>query len=116
MTRIVGKPWGHEEIWAQTDRYAGKFLHVRAGEALSLQYHLVKDETLMLLSGRIELELFAEGEPAVRVEMKLREPVHIPAGLRHRIMAIEDAEILEVSTAELDDVVRLEDRYGRSGT
>ena len=111
---VVNKPWGHELIWAKTDRYVGKILHVRAGEALSLQYHRVKDETIMVLSGRMELEFFAEdAQPHVR-ELAPREPFHVTPGLRHRMIAIEDTDVLEVSTTELDDVVRLEDRYGRA--
>jgi mannose-6-phosphate isomerase len=116
MSRTVDKPWGHELIWAETARYVGKILHVRAGERLSLQYHRVKDETVMLLSGRLLFEHFREGEAPRSVELKVREPFHIPPGLRHRMIAIEDADILEVSTPELDDVVRLEDRYGRAGS
>ena len=110
----VDKPWGHELIWAKTSRYVGKILHVRAGEALSLQYHRVKDETIMVLSGRLKFEFFVEGEvPSVR-ELGPREPFHVEPGVRHRMSAIEDTDVLEVSTTELDDVVRLEDRYGRS--
>ncbi|MEO8707379.1 MAG: cupin [Kofleriaceae bacterium] len=113
MSRVVDKPWGHELIWATTDRYVGKILHIRAGEALSLQYHRVKDETIMLLSGRMQLVHFADGEePRSRV-LEPREPFHITPGLRHRMIALEDTDVLEVSTGELDDVVRLEDRYGR---
>ncbi len=115
MSTVVEKPWGHELIWAQTDRYVGKILHIKAGEALSLQYHRVKDETIMLLSGRMKLELFAEGEEPRFVELAPREPVHITPNLRHRMIAIEDTDVLEVSTTEIDDVVRLEDRYGRTG-
>lgn len=110
----IDKPWGHELIWARTDRYVGKILHVRAGEALSLQYHRAKDETVMVLSGRLRLEFFAEGAPPSERELGPREPFHVPPGLRHRMTAIEDTDVLEVSTSELDDVVRLEDRYGRA--
>lgn len=110
---LVDKPWGHEFIWAATARYVGKILFVRAGEALSLQYHRVKDETIMLLSGRMTLETFADGEEPRRRELAPRVPVHLPPGLRHRMTALEDTELAEVSTPELDDVVRLEDRYGR---
>ena len=111
---IVDKPWGHELIWAKTDRYVGKILHVRAGEALSLQYHRVKDETIMVISGRMRFEFFAEGEPPSFLELGPREPFHVAPGLRHRMIAIEDTDVLEVSTTELEDVVRLEDRYGRT--
>ena len=111
---IVDKPWGHELIWARTDRYAGKILHVRAGEALSLQYHRVKEETIMVLSGRLQLIYFAEGDPPRSRELLPREPFHITPGLRHRMIALEDTDVLEVSTPELEDVVRLEDRYNRA--
>jgi mannose-6-phosphate isomerase-like protein (cupin superfamily) len=110
---IIDKPWGHELIWAKTSRYVGKILHVRAGEALSLQYHRVKDETIMVLSGRLRFEFFADGEEPITRELGPREPVHVTPGLRHRMIAIEDTDVLEVSTPELDDVERIEDRYGR---
>jgi len=110
----VNKPWGHELIWAKTSRYVGKILHVRAGEALSLQYHRVKDETIMVLSGRLRFEFFSEGEDLQARELPPGEPLHIAPGMRHRMIAIEDTDVLEVSTPELDDVVRLEDRYGRA--
>jgi mannose-6-phosphate isomerase-like protein (cupin superfamily) len=111
---VVDKPWGHELIWAKTDRYVGKILHVARGEALSLQYHRVKDETIMVLSGRLEIVYFVDGEPERRRELAPREALHIPPGLRHRMIALEDTDVVEVSTPELDDVVRLEDRYGRT--
>jgi mannose-6-phosphate isomerase len=110
----VDKPWGHELIWAHTERYVGKILHIRAGEALSLQYHQVKDETIMLLSGRMQLVYFTDGEAPRSRELAPREPFRITPGMRHRMIAIEDSDVLEVSTTELDDVVRLEDRYGRA--
>ena len=113
MTK-VDKPWGHELIWAKTDRYVGKILHIKAGEALSLQYHREKDETVMVLSGRLRFEHFRDGEQPTTTELGPREPFHVPPGLRHRMTAIEDTEVLEVSTTELDDVVRLDDRYGRA--
>jgi mannose-6-phosphate isomerase len=110
----ITKPWGYELIWAKTDRYVGKILHIKAGQSLSLQYHREKVETIMVLSGRMSLEFFEEGEePKVR-ELGPREPFHIPSGLRHRMVAIDDTDVVEVSTPELDDVVRLEDRYGRA--
>jgi mannose-6-phosphate isomerase len=112
---VVDKPWGHELIWAKTDRYVGKILHIKAGEALSLQYHRVKDETIMVLSGRMQLVYFADGEQPKSRELGPREPFHVTPGLRHRMIAIEDTDVLEVSTTEIEDVVRLEDRYGRSG-
>ena len=109
----VEKPWGYELIWARTDRYVGKILHVRAGEALSLQYHRVKDETIRLLSGRMRLETEDEAGKRQSTVLVPGAGAHIPPGLRHRMEALEDCDILEVSTPELDDVVRLEDRYGR---
>ena len=115
MSERVEKPWGHELIWAHGEKYVGKILHIKAGEALSLQYHRVKDETIMVLSGRLQLVYFTDGEPPRSRKLAVREPVHITPGLRHRMIAIEDTDVLEVSTTELDDVVRLEDRYGRSG-
>jgi mannose-6-phosphate isomerase len=110
---VIPKPWGHELVWARTDRYVGKILHIKAGEALSLQYHRVKDETVMVLSGRMQLVYFSDGEDQRSRELSPREPFHIPAGLRHRFIALEDTDVLEVSTPEVEDVVRLEDRYGR---
>jgi mannose-6-phosphate isomerase-like protein (cupin superfamily) len=116
VSDIVPKPWGHELIWARTDRYVGKILHIRAGEALSLQYHRVKDETIMVLSGRMQLVYFADGEEPRSRLLEARQPFHVTPGLRHRMIAVTDVDVLEVSTTELDDVVRLEDRYGREGT
>ncbi len=114
MSEVVEKPWGHELIWARTDRYVGKILHIKAGEALSLQFHHVKDETIMLLSGRMQLTSFLDGEAPRERVLGPREPVHITPGLRHRMVALEDTDVVEVSTPELDDVVRLDDRYGRA--
>jgi quercetin dioxygenase-like cupin family protein len=112
---VVDKPWGHELVWAETARYVGKILHVKKGESLSLQYHRVKDETVMLLSGALRFEHWQEGEePQVKL-LGIREPFHISPGTRHRMTALEDCDIVEVSTPELDDVVRLEDKYGRVG-
>ena len=109
----VPKPWGYELIWARTDRYVGKILHVRAGESLSLQYHRVKEETVRVLAGGLDLEVGDEGGERRTVRLGPGDGWHIPPGTRHRITAREDTDILEVSTSELDDVVRLEDRYGR---
>lgn len=113
--KVVDKPWGNELIWAVTDRYVGKILHIKQGEALSLQYHRVKDETIMVLTGRLKFEFFGDGEQPQSKELGPREPFHITPGLRHRMIALADTDVLEVSTTELDDVVRLEDRYGRTG-
>jgi mannose-6-phosphate isomerase-like protein (cupin superfamily) len=110
VTRVE-KPWGYELHGAKTDRYVGKVIHVNAGHALSLQYHNQKDETIFLWSGRL---LFEIGDPLVKRELKVGESVHITPKTVHRMTAIEDCDIFEVSTPELHDVVRLEDRYGRS--
>jgi mannose-6-phosphate isomerase len=115
-TRRVEKPWGHELIWADTEHYVGKLLHIARGESLSLQYHEVKDETIMVISGRMELEHYRADESPQKVILAPLEPFRITVGMRHRMVALEDTDIVEVSTTELDDVVRLEDRYGREGT
>ncbi len=109
----VEKPWGHELVWARTDRYVGKILHVKAGHILSLQYHDRKDETLHVLSGALILRTRPEAELVER-PMKPGETVHIPPKLVHQIEAVMDSDVLEASTPELDDLVRLQDRYGRS--
>jgi quercetin dioxygenase-like cupin family protein len=109
----IDKPWGYELIWARTDRYVGKILHVKAGHVLSLQYHNLKDETMHVLSG----ELILRTQPGDTLEsraFKAGESVHIPPPLIHQIEAVVDTDVLEASTAELDDLVRLSDRYGRS--
>ncbi len=108
----VEKPWGYELHWAKTDRYVGKLIHVNAGHALSLQYHNLKDETIYLHAGRLLFEI-QEGGALVKREMRPGERVHITPKTIHRMTAIEDSDIFEVSTPELHDVVRLEDRYGR---
>ncbi|HEX6488827.1 MAG TPA: cupin domain-containing protein [Candidatus Dormibacteraeota bacterium] len=107
----VEKPWGYEIRWAITDRYLGKILHINAGEALSLQYHQMKDESLLMVRGVMDLEL-----DGTTHRLEVGDTVHITPGTRHRMTAVEDTDIFEVSTAEIDDVVRLEDRYGRAGT
>jgi quercetin dioxygenase-like cupin family protein len=114
-TEWVDKPWGHEIVWARTERYVGKILHLRRGEALSYQYHRVKDETIRLLDGRMRFESAAPGAERSERILEPGDVVHIPPGLRHRMEALEDCNVLEVSTPELDDIVRLEDRYGRTG-
>ena len=111
----VEKPWGYEIHWARTDRYVGKVIHVKRGHALSLQYHNIKDETIYLWSGRILFEAEVDGQLTGR-EMSPGESVHITPKTVHRMTALEDSDILEASTPELQDVVRLEDRYGRAGT
>ena len=111
----IDKPWGYELIWARTDRYVGKILHLRKGEALSFQYHRVKDETIRVLAGRLRFESAPENGAHDRRVLEPGDGVHIPPGLRHRMEALEECDVLEVSTPELDDVVRLDDRYGRAG-
>jgi len=115
--RKVEKPWGYELIWAETDAYVGKVLFVRAGESLSLQFHRQKDESWLVQSGRAKLELGSAGDAMLNEEViGPGTAFRFRPGTVHRITAIEDTTILEVSTPELDDVVRLEDRYGREGT
>ena len=109
--RVV-KPWGYELSWARTGRYVGQALHVKAGHVLSLQYHNKKDETMHVLSG----ELILRTRPGTELEarpFRAGDSVHIPAGLVHQIEAVVDSDVLEASTPELDDLVRLSDRYGR---
>lgn len=113
--RIVPKPWGHETIWAHTDRYVGKILHIRAGEALSVQYHERKDETVYLLGGHL-LYRVQEGDVLRDVHLQVGQAYRIVPGTVHQMEAVTDCDVLEVSTPELDDVVRLTDRYGREGT
>ena len=139
----VPKPWGHETIWARTDRYVGKILHIKAGHALSVQYHRQKDETVYLLSGQMKYWVQKDapgprphapgphrtagtGEtpvagrspiPELRdVDLKVGDSFRITPGTIHYMEAVTDCDVLEVSTPELDDVVRLKDRYGREGT
>lgn len=109
----VEKPWGYELIWARTDRYVGKILHIQEGESLSYQYHKVKDETIHLLRGSMELEVELDGERR-RLRLEPGDGFHITSGTKHRMIAIKECDVLEVSTPELDDVVRLEDRYDRA--
>jgi mannose-6-phosphate isomerase len=115
--RKVEKPWGYELIWAHTDIYVGKVLFVKAGHALSLQFHREKDESWYVQSGRAKLELGEAGGPVLNEEViSAGAAFHYVPGTVHRVTAIEDTTILEVSTPHLDDVVRLEDAYGREGT
>jgi mannose-6-phosphate isomerase len=114
LPRHVPKPWGHELWFAHTDRYAGKFLHVTAGHKLSLQYHERKDETSYLLSGRLILTQGETAETVTEREIGPGEAWRNETGVVHTIEAIEDAVVVEVSTPELDDVVRLSDLYGRA--
>ena len=115
--RKVEKPWGYELIWALTDVYCGKILFVTAGSSLSLQFHKDKDESWLVQSGRAKLELGEVGQRVLHEEViAAGAAFHYAPGTVHRITAIEDTTILEVSTPQLDDVVRLADQYGREGT
>ncbi len=109
----VEKPWGYEIWWAYTDKYVGKILHVNKGECLSYQYHVQKDETIYLLSGKMFIEIEIEGEDKKEFNMEPGESIRIKPYTKHRFTAISDCDVLEASTPEVDDVVRLEDRYGR---
>jgi len=112
VTRVE-KPWGYELHWAKTDRYVGKLIHINKGHALSLQYHNQKDETIFLWRGKLLFEIEVNGKLEAR-EMQPGESVHVTPPTVHRMTAIEDVDVFEVSTPELHDVVRLEDRYGRA--
>jgi quercetin dioxygenase-like cupin family protein len=114
--RRVDKPWGHELIWAETDRYVGKVLVIETGRRLSLQRHEVKDEAILVTAGRLRLYLEDEDGIVRTEELEPGDHRHVPTGRIHRYEAIERCEIVEVSTPELDDVVRLEDDFGREGT
>ena len=115
--RKVEKPWGYELIWALTDVYCGKVLFVKAGAALSLQFHKVKDESWYFQEGRAQLELNAPGEAVEKTEVVgPGAAFRLKPGTVHKLTALEDTLVIEVSTAHLDDIVRLEDRYGREGT
>lgn len=109
------KPWGHETIWALTEQYCGKVLHIKAGEALSVQYHNIKDETVHLLTGHLLYRVQIDGQ-LTDVHLKQGESYRITPGTIHQMEAVTDCDVLEVSTPHLDDVVRITDRYGREGT
>ena len=114
--RRVEKPWGWELVWAETESYVGKLLHVRAGQALSLQYHEVKDEAWLVQEGRASLELGEVGGELETVEIGPGDTFRFRPRTVHRVTAIDDLTVVEISTNHLDDVVRLEDHYGREGT
>jgi len=113
--KTVPKPWGHETIWAVTDEYVGKILHIKAGQALSVQYHNVKDETVYLLSGRLIYRIWENDVPR-EVDLQVGQAYHVTPKTIHQMEAVTDCDVLEVSTPHLDDVVRIKDRYGREGT
>ncbi len=111
--RKIVKPWGYELWWAVTDKYVGKILHINKGESLSYQYHEIKDETLYLQSGRMILLVERPGREREEITALPGFSIRITPHTKHRLTAIEDCEVLEVSTPEVEDVVRLEDAYGR---
>jgi mannose-6-phosphate isomerase-like protein (cupin superfamily) len=112
--RKVDKPWGYELLWARSEGYAAKILHINKGHKLSLQYHQRKAETMLLYSGRMLLVLEDERGVLREIDVRAGEAHHIPAGRRHRMAAVDECEVFEVSTGDLDDVVRLDDAYGRA--
>jgi mannose-6-phosphate isomerase len=112
----VEKPWGYELIWAKTQDYVGKILHINKGHQLSLQYHRVKEETIYVSSGKMNFVFENEEGQMQEILLLAGEAHHIPTGRKHRMIAVEDCDIFEVSTPQLDDVVRIEDGYGRAGT
>ena len=116
--RFVPKPWGHEVIWAHSEHYVGKVLHIKAGQALSVQYHHQKDETIYLLSGEMIYRVGEDTSGAALQEVSLRagDSFRNTPGTVHQMEAVTDCDVLEASTPHLDDVVRLSDRYGREGT
>ena len=109
----VQKPWGHELIWAKTGDYVGKILHIKKGHQLSLQFHREKEETIFLYSGKMTLVFEDESGELKSIPLQAGEAHHIPPKKKHRMIAVEDCEVFEVSTPQLQDVVRLEDSYGR---
>lgn len=113
MVQRVEKPWGYELIWAKTKDYVGKILHINKGHKLSLQYHKIKEETIFLNSGKMLFVFENELGELTEIPLAAGDAHHIPTGKKHRMIAVEDCEIFEVSTPHLDDVVRLEDGYGR---
>lgn len=117
IVTVVPKPWGHEVIWAANELYVGKVLHIKAGHALSVQYHTQKDETIHLLRGTMIYRVAqGEGAPLVEVPFAEGELYRNTPGVIHQMEAVTDCDLLEASTPHLDDVVRLTDRYGRDGT
>lgn len=112
----IAKPWGYEEIFAHTDSYVGKILFIRSGEALSLQFHREKDETIRILDGELELLAGSDRKELQKIRLVPGAVYHIPPMTLHRMIAAADTQVLEVSTPQLNDVVRIEDRYGREGT
>lgn len=115
-SRLVPKPWGSEQIWAETESYVGKVISIDAGQRLSLQYHEEKDESILVAKGRLRLHIGSAADQIETTILTEGESAHIPPGLIHRFEAVDDTVLIEVSTPQLMDVVRLEDDYGREGT
>jgi quercetin dioxygenase-like cupin family protein len=113
VIKNVPKPWGYEIWWALTDRYVGKILHINKGHSLSYQYHNVKDETIYLQSGEMILEIEAGGKSRETIRLLPGDSMRIAPLTKHRMTAAEDCDVLEVSTPEVEDIIRLEDKYGR---
>jgi oxalate decarboxylase/phosphoglucose isomerase-like protein (cupin superfamily) len=112
----VDKPWGYELRWAVTDRYLGKFIHVQRGQALSLQYHVQKDESIFVAAGLLDLVLESSGGELETLRLGPGMSARIRPGRRHRMVAVDDTDLFEASSPEIDDIVRIEDRYGREGS
>ena len=110
----IDKPWGHELLWARTAEYAGKRLHIKQGHRLSLQYHERKEETILVYAGRMLFQIEDDGGVLHEIHLEAGMAHHVPVGRKHRMIALEDCDVFEVSTNHLDDVVRLEDAYGRA--
>ncbi len=112
----IDKPWGHELIWASTESYVGKRIFIKGGRRLSMQYHEIKEESIYVISGSMLLELDGNTENKSVIELNVGDSYHITPKTVHRMVALKDVSIIEVSTTELNDVVRIEDDYGRAGT
>jgi quercetin dioxygenase-like cupin family protein len=112
----VEKPWGYEIRWAVTERYAGKLIHIDRGHQLSLQYHVQKEESIHVLAGVMDLQLESNSGDVETHRLTAGMSAHIRPGRKHRFVAVEDTDLVEVSSPEIDDVVRIEDNYGRAGT
>ncbi|MCH8029871.1 MAG: cupin domain-containing protein [Candidatus Dadabacteria bacterium] len=113
VIKRVDKPWGYELWWAITDRYVGKIIHLLSGHSMSYQYHEKKDETMYLLTGKVLVELDTEDDAHTKITLLPGDALRIPPLTKHRMSAVEDSEIIEVSSPEIDDIIRLEDKYGR---
>ena len=114
--RIVAKPWGHEAIFAETPHYAAKIFYITAGKRISLQLHKHKHESLYLICGRLQISVGSSPDELQVFDILPGQAITFPPQTVHRILALTDAEIFEASTPEMEDVVRLEDDYGRAGT